>query len=93
MDYNDELKQLKIIINEKLYEKEMYTFLDEADLECDYSHQEISEIHENFIREAKNWIHENYPNKFALYSDWCIHLITAEFVRNKHPMLERYIIL
>lgn len=92
MDYEDDLEQLKYIINNQLYLNNFCTFLDADDLDWEYSHQEICEAWDSFIYDASEWIRENYPNQFALYSDWCIHLLTADYVKEKFPQLKRYII-
>lgn len=92
MDYEHELTKLKNIIENKLYEKSFYVFLEKEDLEFDYAEHEIYEIWDKFMSEAKQWIKENHPNQFVLFYDWCVHLLTIDYVKEKYPELLVYAI-
>ena len=88
----EELERFKTMIQEQSYLKENCIFLNEDELEDEFSHNEIQELWNLFSKEAKKWLRENYPGQFVLYSDWCIHLLTIEYVQEKCPNLKRYLI-
>ena len=78
MEIEEEFKQF---LEDIKTEKDSFIYLDESDLEFDYSHCEI----------YKEYLHKNLPGKWAVWSDWAVHVYRAERIEN-NKRLNGYII-
>ena len=72
-------------------DRDSFIYLDESDLEFDYSHCEIYEAHDNLEFEIKEYLHKNLPGKWAVWSDWAVHVYRAERIED-NKRLNGYII-
>lgn len=57
-------------------------FIDESDLEDDFSQNEISEAQQMFFEKAKEYLIKNHKGKYAMWVDWCVHVTTVAFYRD-----------
>lgn len=77
----EELNNLKKIVENKKYsDTACINFLSNSELKCDFSENEIYEIHKEFIKLAKDYLIKNHKGKFIIYSDWCVHICTVSFL-------------
>lgn len=58
-------------------------YFDEDDYEDEYSHNEIDEYQSKFIDKVKEYIHENYPNKYIVVGGWCVFVMTIEEAKER----------
>lgn len=78
----DELEKLKNMLKtNQILDNRANNFLCDYDLEDEFSHNEIWEIQQKFIEQAKEYLKKNYPNKYIIYCDWCVHICSIEFFK------------
>lgn len=80
---------IDMLKNNKMETYKCNNFIDQTEYEDEYSHNEIDEIQEDFIKEAKNYLDKNYKGQYVIFSDWCVHIVTKEYYeknleRTKH---------
>ena len=79
---DEELKNLKDMIENNTFDKNnCNNFIAEDDLEDDFSHNEIGEAQEMFMQKVKEFLSNNYPGKYAMWRDWCVHITTVTLYR------------
>lgn len=57
------------------------SYLDETDYEDEYCHNDIHEAMHILEEKIKDYLHNNYPNKFIVSSGWCVHVMTPDRAR------------
>ena len=66
-------------------------YIDEAEYEDEYSHNEIRKAQELFIEMVRTYLHENYPGKFVVKAGgYCVFIATLEKA-GKHILSEETI--
>ncbi|MCD3321635.1 hypothetical protein G8V07_14320 [Clostridium botulinum D/C] len=89
---DDEIEELKEMLkNNQLSNNECNNFIIDNEWEGEFSHNEIDEMQEKFIKQATEYLKEHYPNKYIIYCDWCVHICTIDFA-NKNIKNNRVII-
>lgn len=88
----DALEELKEIIKMNNYSNEKaINFLEEEDLlDDDFTKSEACKIQNEFMNMAETYLKENYPGKFIIFRDWCVHVCTVEFKEKKLDDLKIY---
>lgn len=66
-------------------------FLDTSDFEDDYGHNEIGYGMMEFEKLVKKYLHENHSGEYGMHSDYCVHIYTVDFLKEKE-LDERYIV-
>ena len=56
-------------------------YLDETSYEDDYSHNDIYDAIEVLAEKMRDYLHNNYPNKFIVSTGWCVHVMTPDRAR------------
>lgn len=56
-------------------------FMDEMDYEDEYSKNDICKSRIELQKKIKEYLHENRPGEFLVFSDFCIHVMTPEWAR------------
>ncbi|RXI50179.1 hypothetical protein DP124_11960 [Clostridium tetani] len=80
----DELETLKEMIkNNQLSNDKSNNFVVDYELEDELSHDTIWEIQCEFIEQAKEYLEENCPNKYVIYCDWCVHICSIDFAKER----------
>lgn len=59
-------------------------YIDEDDYEDKYSHNEIDECQNKFIKKVKEWLHENKPGQYIVTSGWCVFVMTIEEAKKRN---------
>lgn len=78
----DQLNNLKILIEtDTLDSDKCNNFIEEYELEDEFSHNEINEIQNLFMREAWKYLSAKFPGKYAMWNDWAVHITTVETYR------------
>jgi len=67
--------------NNKMETDKCNNFIDQTEYEDEYSHNEIGEIQEDFIKEAKLYLDKNYKGQYVIFSDWCVHIVTEAYYK------------
>lgn len=91
-EYIDEkIEDLKDMIENDTFDvNRCNNFISDSDLEDEFSHNEIGEAQEMFKKEARKYLSENHSGKYAMWSDWSVHIATVDLYRdimwknNKH---------
>lgn len=76
----DELKDM--IENNTFQNNKSNNFISFDDLEDEYSHDDIQEAQQIFIEKAKKYLSKNYSGKYAMWRDWCVHVMTVGFYKD-----------
>lgn len=83
LEVEEGLEKLKEMLKEnKMANHKANNFIDRSEYEDDYSNNEIEAIQAEFEREARKYLEENYKGQYAIFSDWCVHIVTKEFYEN-----------
>lgn len=53
-------------------------YMDEAEYEDEYSHKSIGRAMEVLENKITEYLHENRPGGFIVYSDWSIHVVKKD---------------
>ena len=77
---NEEMEDLK----RRLEEGEMETnksnnFIDKSVYQDDYSHNDIRKLQTAFMKEAEEYLTENYKGQYVIFRDWCVHILDVDF--------------
>ena len=72
-----------MVKNNQLSNDKSNNFIINYDWEDEFSHNEIWEIQQKFIKQAKEYIKKNYPNRYIIYCDWCVHICSIDFATKK----------
>lgn len=68
-------------------------YLDEDEYEDDYSHNQIGECQDEFIRMAREYLKEKAPGRYVITSGWCVFVMTVEEARKRNlRLLENLIV-
>lgn len=59
-------------------------YINEFNYEDEYSHNDIEKAQGLFIEKVKNYLHNNYPNKYIVSSGWCVFVMTPERARQSN---------
>ena len=59
-------------------------YIDELEYEDEYSHNDINEMQDKFIKKVTEYLHENYPGKYIVSSGWCVFVVTPDTARKMH---------
>lgn len=51
-------------------------YMDEAELEDDYSHNDILFMQEKFMEKATEWLREHRPGQYLVSNGWCVFVMT-----------------
>lgn len=83
MDYEieDEFETFLKDVGTGLLSHELYLREDEYDDE--YSHNEISRAHGLLAERIKKHLHDNYPNQYCVFIDWCVRVMSVELAEQK----------
>lgn len=54
------------------------TYMDETEYEDEYSHNSIGRAMEVLENKITEYLHENRPGGFIVYSDWSIHVMKKD---------------
>ncbi len=65
-----------------LLSHELYLIEDEYDDE--YSHNDIDMAHVLLADRIKKYLHENYPNRYCVFIDWCVRIMSVELAEEKN---------
>lgn len=80
----EELDRLKSMLeNNQMETDKANNFLSTSDYEDEYSHNEIEKYQMQFKQKAEKYLKEKYSGKYAIFSDWCVHIVTLEFYEEK----------
>jgi hypothetical protein len=83
---NDELEKLKEMIeNNKLSNDKLNNFISDYDWEDEFSHNDIGDMQEEFIKQAKNYLIENCIESYIIFCDWSVHICTVDFFNKYLP--------
>ena len=79
---DEEIENLKDSLENNTFDKERCNnFIPEDLLEDEYSHNEIDLAHTMFMDKAREYLSNKYPGMFAMWSDWCVHIVTVNLYR------------
>lgn len=53
-------------------------YMDETEYEDEYSHNSIGRAMEELEKKIKEYLQENKPGEFIVYSDWSVHVMKKE---------------
>lgn len=70
-------------------------YMDETGYEDEYSHNSIGRAMEVLKNKITEYLHENRPGRFIVYSDWSIHVMKkdkAEEIGLRKSMIESSIV-
>lgn len=85
----EELKEM--VEDNKLSDIKCNNFIADDDWEDELSHNEIGEMQELFMKQAKDYLIEKCPGKYIIYCDWCVHICSIEFFnKSLKGYLHRY---
>lgn len=59
-------------------------YLREDDYDDEYSHNEIDRAHDLLAEKIKKFLHDNYPNQYCLFIDWCVRVMSVELAEKKN---------
>lgn len=78
------------------FHMEITNYFDEDDYNDEYSKKYIhNKLWVAFEQRVRKYLHENYPNKFAVYNDWCVHVVpifVAKSLGWKDEKIEHWIV-
>lgn len=78
----EELERLKNLIESDKFSKDKSNnFIGSYSLEDDFSGNDIDLMQKEFMKAAKEYLSKNYPDKYAMWNDFAVHIITVEFYR------------
>ena len=69
-----------MVVNNTFSKNKCNNFISYEELEEEFNHTEISCAQEMFVQKAKEFL-SNYPNQYAIWCDWCVHIATVDFYR------------
>lgn len=76
----EELERLKNMIQNNTFSKDKSNnFMSCSD--DDITENEIETMRHTFVEKAKEYLKENHHNQYAIWSDWCVHILTVECYR------------
>lgn len=83
-EYIDEaIDELKNIIENKSFKLDKCNnFISYSDLEDEYSHDDIDTAQSMFMEKVTEYLGKEYPGKYAMWHDWCVHITTVELYRD-----------
>lgn len=86
-------EELKTILENHQYsDSQAINFLETEDLLNDnYRLNEAGEIQREFMSLAQAYLKESYPGQFGIFRDWCVHICTANMIK-ECGLSPRYII-
>ena len=64
-------------------------YIDEAEYEYEYSHNDIEEAQSIFMKNIKEYLHINIPNKYMVSAGYCVFVITPERARKSNVSEQR----
>lgn len=70
-------------------------FMDEEDYEDEYSKNDICKSRIELQEKIKEYLHENRPGEFVVYSDFCVHVMTLRWARKwnlSKQTIERFLV-
>lgn len=70
-------------------------YMDEDEYEDEYSHNEIHEAMHILRQKIQNYLRENRPGEFVVYSDFCVHVMTPRWARKWNlpkQIIERFLV-
>lgn len=78
-EYLDKLKRLAEA--DKLSKGKCNNFIENYEFEDEFSHNEINDMQNLFMKEAKKYLSSKFPGKYAMWNDWAVHITTVELYR------------
>lgn len=83
-EYVDEqIEYLKeLIVSGRFNNSCSNNFIDNCDLEDDFSNSEIKDIQKMFELKAREYLSSNYPGEYAIWSDWSVHIATVTLYKH-----------
>lgn len=67
-------------------------YLRQYEYEDEYSHDEINRGQILLSERIKEYLHNNFPNQYCLYIDWCVRVMSVELAEKKDSNYRNYII-
>ena len=64
-------------------------YIDEAEYEYEYSHNDIEEAQSIFMKKVKEYLHINIPNKYMVSEGYCVFVMTPERARKSNVSEQR----
>lgn len=52
--------------------------------EDEYSHNEIDRGHVLLSERIRGYLHNNHPNKYCVFVDWCVRVILVELAEKRN---------
>ncbi len=86
MDFivEDELERLiDMLTNNKMESDKANNFMIDSDYEDEFSHNEITKYQYIFKDGAEKYLKTNYSGQYAIFVDWCVHIVTKQFYEEK----------
>lgn len=83
---------IELIENGKLDKNRSNNFLDIANYEDEFSHNEIEGTMTAFYKMAKQYLKANFSGEYGMHCDFCVHIYTKEFLEKKE-LNERYLVI
>lgn len=91
MEVQYEMDILKSTLKDnKMETDKSNNFLRFSDYEEEYSHNQIRKMQDRFIEEAQAYLKENYKGRYVIFRDWCVHITTVEFHKEKNIKNVKY---
>lgn len=83
-DYIDEkIDELKDMIENDTFNKDKCNnFISYDDLDDEFSHNEIGEAQQIFVNKAKEYLSKKHSGKYAIWTDYCVHVSTIELYKD-----------
>lgn len=90
---DDEIEKLKEMVeNNKLSNDKCNNFISDYDWEDEFSHNDIGEMQEEFMKQAKEYLIEICKGRYIIYCDWCVHICSIDFFnKSLKGYLNRYL--
>lgn len=57
-------------------------FVINSEWEDEFSHNDIYKMQKEFTNQAKEYLKLRSPDKYVIFTDWCVHICTKEFADN-----------
>ena len=74
-DIMEDLKEM--VENNKMSDSKCNNFVANDDWEDEFSHNDIDEMQEEFIKQAQAYLIDKCKGKYIIYSDWCVHICSV----------------
>lgn len=80
----DTIEELKEMIeNDKMLLDKCNNFISDYEWEDEFSHNDIGEMQEEFIKQAKEYLIKACKGQYIIYCDWCVHICTVDFFNER----------